>query len=46
MYECEEKSHAHFVDKNIVEYTEVFRHLEKIEPNVNNAFLFSKRIQG
>jgi len=42
-YDYEIENTAHFVDKNIVEYSEVFGHLDSISPAINNAFLFSKR---
>lgn len=42
-YDYEEELHTKFVDKNIIEYCEVFSHLSDLQPNCSNAFLFNKR---
>lgn len=42
-YDYEEELHTKFVDKNIIEYGEVFSHLSDLQPNYSNAFLFNKR---
>ena len=34
-----------FVNKNIIQYSDVFEHLNQITPNINNAFLFNKRLK-
>lgn len=42
-YDYEEELYTKFVDKNIIEYGEVFSHLSDLQPNCSNAFLFNKR---
>ena len=34
-----------FVNKNIIKYSDVFEHLNHITPNINNAFLYNKRLK-
>lgn len=44
VYEREEESHAHFMDKDDIEQILAFEHLSTLVPSVENAFLFNKRI--
>ena len=44
VYEREEESHAHFMDRDDIEYAQAFEHLSTLIPNSNNAFLFSKKL--
>lgn len=46
VYEREEESHAHFMDREDIEYEQAFEHLLTLIPNSNNAFLFSKQFYG
>lgn len=46
VYEREEESHAHFMDKDEIERMHAFKDLRKISPNLNNAFLFNTRGTG
>ncbi len=42
-YTVEDVYETKFVDKDITLQEDAFKHLDDIEPNINNAFLFSKR---
>jgi hypothetical protein len=44
VYEREEESHAHFMDKYDIEQLQAFEHLSKLIPSKENAFLFNKRL--
>lgn len=44
VYEHEEESHAHFMDKADIEQLHAFEHLQELRPNPSNAFLFDKRL--
>ena len=44
VYEREEESHAHFMDKNDIEQMQAFEHLSELIPSKGNAFLFNKRL--
>ena len=44
VYEREEESHAHFMDKADVEQAQAFNHLSMLIPSVHNAFLFNKTL--
>ena len=44
IYEREEESHAHYMDKADIEQLQAFEHLMRLIPNRNNAFLFGKEI--
>ena len=42
-FSLEDIEEKHFVDKNIVEQSKAFEHLDNLNLNKNNAFLLSKR---
>lgn len=42
-YEYETELRTKYIDKNIVEASEVFAHLSNLQPSYSNAFLFNKR---
>ena len=44
VYEREEESHAHFMDKDDVEQIQAFEHLSALVPCTENAFLFNKTL--
>lgn len=44
VYEREEESHAHFMDKDDIEQIQAFEHLSALIPCKENAFLFNKRL--
>ena len=44
-YDYEEELHTKFIDKNIIEYSQAFEHLNNIKPNLQTAFLFNKRLK-
>lgn len=44
-YDFEIEDTSQFIDKDEVEYSEAFEHLEHIIPNSKTAFLFNKRYQ-
>lgn len=43
-YDYEIENSSQYIDKNEVAYSQAFEHLNKISPNLNNAFLFNKRL--
>ncbi len=43
-YDFEIENSSQFIDKNEVTYSQAFEHLNIIQPKLNNAFLFNKRI--
>lgn len=45
LYDRETEDLVTYRDPNIVEPAEAFAHLSQIEPNVENAFLFNKRLR-
>lgn len=44
VYEREEESHAHFMDKDDIEQIQAFNHLSTLIPCFENAFLFNKKL--
>ena len=44
-YDYEIENSSQFIDKNETAYSQAFAHLSCIVPNLNNAFLFNKRLK-
>lgn len=44
-YDYEDELHTKYIDKTITEPPDAFAHLATLEPNLNNAFLFNKRLK-
>ena len=44
-YDYEIENSSQFIDKNEITYSQVFEHLNQITPNMNNAFLFNKKLK-
>ena len=44
VYEREEESHAHFMDRDDMEQLQAFEHLSFLKPCHNNAFLYRKEL--
>lgn len=42
VYEREEESHAHYMDKNDIEQLQAFEFLDHLIPSKDNAFMFRK----
>ena len=45
-YDFEIENSSQYIDKNEVIYEQLFEHLTQIHPNINNAFLFDKRLHN
>lgn len=44
-YDYEIEDSSQYIDKTEVTYSRAFAHLDALSPNLNNAFLFNKRLQ-
>ncbi|MBQ7146521.1 MAG: 1-acyl-sn-glycerol-3-phosphate acyltransferase [Lachnospiraceae bacterium] len=44
VYEHEEESNAHYMDRDDIEQAQAFEHLQLLSPKQENAFLFNKRL--
>lgn len=44
-YDYEIENHAQYIDQNDITHETAFSHLNNLKPNINNAFLFNKRLK-